>query len=291
MKSNLNKVELHSYDDLFGTAPVMAQEEIIRVKISDLHDFKDHPFRVEEDDEMMVLVESIKDRGVLVPGLVRPRKAGGYEVISGHRRKQGSILAGKEEMLVICRNLTDDDATVIMVDSNIQRENLLPSEKAFAYRMKMEALKHQGKKGVDTAKGIGEKAGDNARKVQRYIRLTYLHPELLEAVDNKKIPVIAGSELSFLKMEEQSWIVDAIHNSGKFPTGAIADQLKEYGKNGELTKAIVELLIMGEAQKSVKVTIKQERIREYFPDSYSKQKIEEIIFSLLDDWKAAQAAK
>lgn len=291
MKNSASKVEIRSYDDLFGSTPVEAQEEVITAKISDLYDFKDHPFRVVEDEGMLELAESIGERGVLVPGLVRPRKGGGYEVVAGHRRKFGSILAGKEEMQVICRNLTDEDATIIMVDSNIQRENLLPSEKAFAYRMKMEALKHQGKQGKNTAEEIGEKAGDNARKVQRFIRLTYLHPDLLEAVDNKKIPLIAGSDISFLSEKEQVWVVETIHEDSKYPSGGVALQLKEYSKNGELTKALVELLLKGSQEQSMKVVIKHDQVRKYFPDNFSKKKIEEVILTLLENWKSAQGEK
>jgi len=188
-------------------------------------------------------------------------------------------------MPVICRELSDDDATLIMVDSNIQRENLLPSEKAFAYRMKMEALRHQGKKGGSTAQEVGEKAGDDARKVQRYIRLTYLLQELLDAVDNKKIPVIAGSDISFLKAIEQEWLVDYIDKLGKYPTGGIATELKKYSQNGELTRALVKVLLKGKELGCVKVSV---NIREYFPAEYKKEDIEGVIYSLLEKWKAEQ---
>jgi len=285
MKDSASKVDFASFDDLFGKEGNAGQEQVLTVDLGALHTFNNHPFRVLNNEEMQELAESIKERGVLVPGLVRPRKAGGYELIAGHRRKYGSVLAGKKDMPVICRELSDDDATLIMVDSNIQRENLLPSEKAFAYRMKMEALRHQGKKGGSTAQEVGEKAGDDARKVQRYIRLTYLLQELLDAVDNKKIPVIAGSDISFLKAIEQEWLVDYIDELGKYPTGGIATELKKYSQNGELTRALVKVLLKGKELGCVKVSV---NIREYFPAEYKKEDIEGVIYSLLEKWKAEQ---
>ena len=288
MKNSASKVDFASYDDLFGGGGNIGQEQLLSVNLNVLYDFENHPFKVNDDEEMQELAESIKECGVLVPGLVRPRKAGGYEMIAGHRRKHGSMLAGKTEMQVICRNLSDDDATVVMVDSNIQRENLLPSEKAFAYRMKMEALRHQGKKGGSTAQEVGKKAGDDARKVQRYIRLTYLLPELLEAVDNKKIPLIAGSDISFLKEEEQKWLLEAIEYLGKYPSGGVAAELKKYSQGGELTRALTEVLLKGKELERINVSI---TIREYFPDNYDKGQIEEVVHSLLEKWKADQNDK
>ena len=288
MKDSAGKVDFASYDDLFGGSGDTGQEQLLSVNLNVLYDFKNHPFKVKDDEEMLELAESIKERGVLVPGLVRPRKAGGYEMIAGHRRKHGSMLAGKTEMQVICRNLSDDDATVVMVDSNIQRENLLPSEKAFAYRMKMEALRHQGKKGGSTAQEVGKKAGDDARKVQRYIRLTYLLPELLEAVDNKKIPLIAGSDISFLTEEEQKWLLETIEDLGKHPSGGVAAELKKYSQGGELTRALIEVLLKGKEPERIKVSI---NIREYFPNNYDKGQIEEVVHSLLEKWKADQNDK
>lgn len=286
MSNSADKVELQSFDDLFGGKVSAGQEQVLHVNLNELYDFNNHPFQVRDNDEMLELAESIQERGVLVPGLVRPRKAGGYEIIAGHRRKRGSTIAGQKTMPVICRELTDDDATVIMVDSNIQRENLLPSEKAFAYRMKMEALRHQGRKGEDSAQSVGEKGGDNARSVQRYIRLTYLLPELRDAVDQKKIAFIAGAELSFLSEEEQQWLVKSIDEVQKYPAGKVAAQMKEYSKSGELTEAIIKILLQGTETSRVKVVIKDSHIREYFPASYDKEKIEQVIFSLLEEWKA-----
>lgn len=286
MKNSANKVEMQSYDDLFGTNASHENGKIIEVDIGQLHDFKRHPFQVRDDEEMLELVESVKTRGVLVPGIVRLHKDSGYEIISGHRRKHASVLAGKEKMPVICQELSDDDATVVMVESNIQRENLLPSEKAMAYRMKMDALKHQGRRGTNTTQEIGEKTGDNERTVQRYIRLTYLIPELLEAIDQKKMALIAGSDLSFLTMEEQKWLLDIIHEYRKYPNGIVAGQLKEYSKNKELNRALIRVLLMGKGKESFKVIIKDDKIQEYFPTNYGKEEIEKVIFSLLDEWKA-----
>jgi len=293
MKNSAGKVDMQSFDDLFGSSPTGEEGQVIEVNLSQLYDFKNHPFQVRDDEEMLELEESIKERGVLVPGIVRKRQGGGYEIVAGHRRKHASHLAGKDSMQVICRELSDDDATLIMIDSNIQRENLLPSEKAWAYRMKMEALKHQGKKGGSTAVEIGEKTGDNVRTVQRYVRLTYLLPELLEAVDHNKIAVIAGSKLSFLSSEEQGWLLEVIEEQGCYPKGKAADQIKEYSKKGELTKELIQLLLKGKEKDTdtVQVVIKDKRIREYFPQTYDRQTIEEIIFSLLEKWKAAQEAE
>jgi ParB family chromosome partitioning protein len=291
MKNSADKVEPQSYDDLFGEVSSHYEDQVVSVKLSQLYDFKNHPFKVMDDEEMLELAQSVSERGVLVPAMVRPRKGGGYEVLAGHRRKHASFFAGKAEMPIICRNLSDDDATLLMIDSNIQRESLLPSEKAFAYRMKTETLKHQGKKGKSTAKDVGEKAGDNERTVQRYIRLTYLTPELLELVDNKKIALIAGADLSFLNSEEQGWLLECINANGKYPDGTAVGQLKEYSKRGELTSAVIDSVLQGKKSGSLKVVIKDERIKEYFPDHYDKQQIEKVIFFLLEQWKVENSNK
>lgn len=204
-----SKIKLDSFDDLFGnnTTQENMTEQIINVPLTDLHAFKDHPFRVADDEKMEETTESIRQYGVLVPGIARPRAGGGYEIIAGHRRKRGSELAGMAEMPVIVRNYTDDEATIIMVDSNIQREDILPSEKAKAYKMKYEAMKHQGKKsGKSTLEEVGEAAGENAKKVQRYIWLSRLSEKLLAMVDHKKIGFSQGVDLSFLPEEAQQCI-------------------------------------------------------------------------------------
>ena len=287
MKSkSAEKVKLKSFDDLFGTGEVAAGETVTSVPLSQLHTFKDHPFRVLDDEKMQETVDSVKRYGVLIPGIVRPHPANGYEVVAGHRRWRACELAGLEEMPVLIRNLNDDEATIIMVDTNIQREDILPSEKAKAYRMKYEAMKHQGSKGdKHTADAIGEAAGDSGRTVQRYIRLSELVQELLSYVDENKIPMVVGEKLSYLKQEEQIWIVDAIDNSGIFPSKAQAEQLRESSEAEELTEGKVYAVLVKREKENVNVTISAKRIRNYFPESYSKKQIEDVIYTLLEDWR------
>ena len=282
------KIKMESFDDLFGgnAAQENGTEQIINAPLSELHTFKDHPFRVEDDEKMEETTESIRQYGVLVPGIARPRAGGGYEIIAGHRRKRGSELAGKTEMPVIVRNYTDDEATIIMVDSNIQREDILPSEKARAYKMKYEAMKHQGKKsGRNTLDEVGEAAGENAKKVQRYIWLSRLLDGLLAMVDNKKLGFSQGVDISFLTGEAQQWVQAVIEERGCNVSMAQSAQLKEYGKTGELTFAMVRLVLSEEKPKERRITIKSDRIGRYFSDSYSNEEIEDIIISLLDKWK------
>ena len=267
------KVKLSSYDDLFGNAEEKtgSEEQIIRAKLTDLHEFRNHPFRVLDDEKMEETTESISKYGVLVPGIARPRAEGGYEIIAGHRRKRGSERAGKEDMPVIVRNYTDDEATIIMVDSNIQREDILPSEKAKAYAMKYEAMKHQGRKGNgNTLDEVGEAAGESGKTVQRYIWLARLSDELLELVDRKKIGLVQGVDISFLSEDAQS------------------AKLKEYGKSGELTLPMVRLILTEEKPKERKVTIKSEKISQFFSEEYSSEEIEGIILQLLEEWQKKQ---
>ena len=283
-----SKIKMESFDDLFGGSAGQGNgtEQIINAPLAELHTFKDHPFRVEDDEKMEETAESIRQHGVLVPGIARPRVGGGYEIIAGHRRKRGSELAGKTEMPVIVRNYTDDEATIIMVDSNIQREDILPSEKARAYKMKYEAMKHQGKKsGRNTLDEVGEAAGENAKKVQWYIWLSRLSDELLIMVDNKKPGFSQGVDSSFLTEEAQQWVQAVIEEKSCNISMAQSAQLKEYGKTGELTSAMVRMLLTEEKPKERKITIKSDRIGRYFSDSYSNEEIENIIISLLDKWK------
>lgn len=286
MKSkSAERVRLKSFDDLFGTGEA-AGEAVTSVPLGQLHTFKDHPFRVLDDEKMQETVESVKKYGVLVPGIVRPHPENGYEVIAGHRRWRACELAGLEEMPVIIRSLNDDEATIIMVDTNIQREDILPSEKAKAYRMKYEAMKHQGSKGdKHTADAIGEAAGDSGRTVQRYIRLSELVQELLDYVDENKIPMVVGEKLSYLKQEEQAWIVDAVGNSGIFPSKAQAEQFKGFSEAGELTEGKVCAVLVRKEKDNVNVTISAKKIRNYFPAAYSKEQIEDVIYTLLEEWK------
>ena len=282
------KVKLNSFDDLFGSSEMQTagSEQIINAPLAELHDFKNHPFRVVDDEKMEETTESIRQHGVLVPGIARPRTGGGYELIAGHRRKHGSQRAGKSEMPVIVRNYSDDEATIIMVDSNIQREDILPSEKAKAYQMKYEAMKHQGKKsGKNTLDEVGEAAGENAKKVQRYIWLARLSEELLEMVDTKKLGFSQGVDISFLSEEAQQWVEVIIEEQRCSVSTVQSGRLKEYGKSGELTLAMVRLILTEEKPKERKFTMKSDKIGRYFSDSYSNEEIEDIILSLLDKWK------
>jgi len=283
-----SKIKMERFDDLFGENSVQetGAEQIINAPLADLYEFKDHPFKVLDDEKMEETTESIRLYGVLVPGIARPRAGGGYELIAGHRRKHGSERAGKTEMPIIVRNYSDDEATIIMVDSNIQREDILPSEKAKAYKMKYEAMKHQGKKsGKNTLDEVGEAAGENAKKVQRYIWLARLSEELLEMVDTKRLGFSQGVDISFLSEEAQQWVEVIIEEQGCNVSTAQSGKLKEYGKSGELTLAMVRLILTEEKPKERKFTMKSDKIGEYFSDSYSNGEIENIIISLLDKWK------
>lgn len=283
-----SKIKMESFDDLFGgsSAQETGAEQIVNAPLADLHEFKDHPFKVLDDEKMEETTESIRLYGVLVPGIARPRTGGGYELIAGHRRKHGSERAGKTEMPIIVRNYSDDEATIIMVDSNIQREDILPSEKAKAYKMKYEAMKHQGKKsGKNTLDEVGEAAGENAKKVQRYIWLSRLSDELLEMVDTKKLGFSQGVDISFLSEEAQQCVEVIIEEQGCNVSTVQSGKLKEYGKSGELTLAMVRLILTEEKPKERKVTLKADKISKYFSDSYSNEEIENIIISLLDKWR------
>lgn len=288
MRKPQKAIQLTSYNELLGIDESVnpGTNQIVEVSLSELYPFKNHPFQVRDDEKMEETVESIRNYGVLNPGLVRPRAEGGYEVVAGHRRKRGCELAGKTTMPVLVRDYTDDEAVVIMVDSNIQRENILPSEKAFAYRMKMEAMKHQGAKGTgDTADLVGKEAGDSGRKVQRYIRLTELLPELLEMVDNGKIKFIPAVSLSYLTKEEQSWVFKCITENCISVSGAMADAMKKHSEEGKLTELAVQLILCEEKKDTGKVTLSANKISRYFPKEYSKQQMEQVIFELLEDWK------
>lgn len=287
MKSrSAQKVKLVSYDDLFGEGQAIPGETITNVPINLFRTFKDHPFRVVDDEKMQETVESVKRNGILVPGIVRPHPEDGYEVVAGHRRWMACELAGLNEMPVIIREIDDDAATVIMVDTNIQREDILPSEKAYAYKMKYEAMKHQGSRGEkNTADMVGEAAGESGRTVQRYIRLAELTKELLDYVDAYKIPMIVGEKLSYLKREEQEWTVEAVESSGLFPSKVQAEQLKALSESGELTINHVYAVLVKKSSQNVGVTIPAKKIHSYFPSEYTKGQIEEVIYRLLEKWK------
>lgn len=288
-KSVTEKIKLSRYDDLFGSESTSGhnvqklENQITEIDLSDLHRFKNHPFRVTDDEKMEEMAQSIKQHGVLIPGIARPRAEGGYEIIAGHRRKHGSELAGKKTMPMIVRNYSDDEATIIMVDSNIQREDILPSEKAKAYRMKYDAMKHQGsKEGGLTLDEIGEAAGESGKTVQRYIWLSRLSEPLLELIDKKKLGIMQGVDISFLSEESQRSVFLMIQKKSISITVKQASKLKEYEKNGQLTLEMVEEILSEERLKKRKVTIQSDRIRQYFPDSYSDKEIEKVIISLLD---------
>ncbi|MDO4519931.1 MAG: ParB/RepB/Spo0J family partition protein [Eubacteriales bacterium] len=285
-KSSASKINLSSYDDLFGKAPDL--KDCVEVDLSLLYDFENHPFQVNDDEDMAELVASIKDRGILEPGIVRPRPDGGYEVIAGHRRKHAAALAGLSTMPVFVKNLSDAEAVDLMVYSNLKRSNIRPSEKAFAYRMQMEAMRHPGSKGISSADMVGRKYGDNARKVQRYIRLTYLHPTLLSYVDNGKLAVQAGGYLSYLTEEEQAWVLEVCDAHRKYPSGAQAEKLKEHSKEKKLTQPMVYSVIIGKPKNKRRVVIETSHLNKYFSEEYNEQEIQKIIFQLLDKWKQTQ---
>ena len=286
MKSkSAEKIKLTSYEDLFSAEENSVEGTYTTVPLSQLKPFKNHPFKVLDDEKMQETVESILQHGVIQPGIVRPC-ADGYEVVAGHRRWRASELAGKTDMPVIIRDLDDDAATVLMVDTNIQRENLLPSEKARAYKMKYEALKHQGSKGdKHTADAVGEKAGDSGRTVQRYIRLASLIDGLLELVDVGNIKMVAGERLSYLKAEEQELVLEAAANISIYPSPAQAEQLKDMSEKETLSEKSVYALLVKKENSGQSVTISAKKIRNYFPPAYTKEQIEEVIYSLLDQWK------
>ena len=293
MKSkSADKVKLKSFDDLFGTNEILTGETVTSVPIKQLRIFKGHPFRVLDDEKMQETVDSVKKYGVLIPGIVRPYPEGGYEVVAGHRRWRACELAGLEEMPVIVRNMDDDTAVVIMVDSNIQREDILPSEKAKAYRMKYEAMRHQGKKsGKNTLDEIGGIVGENAKKVQRYIWLSRLSKELLDMVDHKKLGFSQGVDISFLTEEAQRWVHAFVKEQGCTVSTVQSAKIKEYGKSGELTSAMGELILTEKKPKERKILLKADKISRYFTEDCSSEEIENIILRLLDEWKEGQGGK
>ena len=302
MKSSAKKIELASVDDLFSTEEGRQDaklEKIQDIPLSELHPFRNHPFKVKDDEAMMETADSIKQYGVLVPAIARPDPEGGYELVAGHRRHRASELAEKETMPVIVRDLDDDAATIIMVDSNLQRESLLPSERAFAYKMKLDAMKHQGERvdltcsqvgnkleGKKSSEILAEQVGQSKNQIFRYIRLTELIPELLDMVDEKKIALNPAYELSFLKKEEQVDLLDAMDSEQATPSLSQAQRLKKYSQEGHLTLDMMRV-IMGEEKKSDldRVTFTSDTLRKYFPKSYTPQRMQETIIKLLEAWQ------
>ena len=302
MKSSAKKVELAPYDDLFSTEESRAdaqRERVLEIPLSELHPFKNHPFKVKDDEAMLETADSIKQYGVLVPAIARPDPEGGYELVAGHRRHRASELAEKETMPVIVRDLDDDAATIIMVDSNLQRESLLPSERAFAYKMKLDAMKHQGERvdltcsqvgnkleGKKSSEILAEQVGQSKNQIFRYIRLTELISELMDMVDEKKIALNPAYELSFLKKEEQVDLLDAMDSEQATPSLSQAQRLKKYSQEGHLTLDMMRV-IMGEEKKSDldRVTFTSDTLRKYFPKSYTPQRMQETIIKLLEAWQ------
>ena len=305
MKSSAKKVELASVDDLFSTEESRAdaqREKVLEIPLSELHPFKDHPFKVKDDDAMIETADSIRQYGVLVPAIARPDPNGGYELVAGHRRHRASELAGKDTMPVIVRDLDDDQATIIMVDSNLQRESLLPSERAFAYKMKNEAMKRTGGrrkssqsdyplKGKKTVEIIGEEFGDSAKQVQRYLKLTDLIPELLEKLDNGELSFNPAVELSYLTIEEQKEFIDAMEYTQAVPSISQAQRMKKLSREKKLTGTKMRE-IMGEIKKGeiTRVMFNNEQLYRYFPKSYTPAEMKEEILSMLNQWKPQKTA-
>ena len=300
-KGSLN-VSLKGADDIFSTEESRQEqqrEQVQQIPIGELFPFKDHPFKVLDDESMQRTVESVEQYGVLSPLIARPRPEGGYEIISGHRRQHAAQLAGLDTLPVIVRNMDDDAAVLLMVDSNLQRESILPSERAFAYKMKLEALKNQGARSDLTCGQIGHKlngakardivadeSGDNARNVQRFIRLTNLVPELLDMVDEKKIAFNPAVELSYLDESQQRDFLEAMNDTQNAPSLSQAQRLKKLAQEGHFSYDVA-FAVMGEEKKDEmdKVVIKNDTLRKYFPRSYTPKQMEDTIIKLLEQWQ------
>ena len=298
MKSSARNIELKSVDDLFATEEIREgaqREKVQNIPLGELHPFRNHPFKVKDDAAMQDTVDSVREYGVLVPAIARPDPDGGYELIAGHRRHHASELAGKETMPVIVRDLDDDAATIIVVDSNLQREELLPSERAFAYKMKLEALKHQGARTDLTSVQLGQKlssrdqvakaAGESAIQIQRFIRLTELIPELLDMVDEHKIALNPAVELSHLKKEEQTLLLEAMDSEQATPLLSQAQRLKKFSQQKMLSLDVMRAVMSEEKKTDLdRVTLKNETLRRYFPKSYTPKQMEDTIIKLLEGW-------
>lgn len=298
MKSSAKNIVLKSVDDIFQTEENRAdaqRERVQEIPLDQLKPFKNHPFKVRDDQRMLDTVDSIREYGVLVPAIARPDPEGGYELISGHRRKRGCEMAGLQTMPVIIRDLDDDAAVLVMVDSNIQREELLPSERAFAYKMKLEALKHQGARSDLTSmqvaqklsvQKVGDDAGVSKDQVRRFIRLTELISELLDMVDERKLAFNPAVEVSYLKRDEQRMLLEAMDAEQTTPSLSQAQRLKKFSQEGRLTEEAMSA-IMGEEKKSDmdKVTLRSDTLRRYFPKSYTPKQMEQTIIKLLDVWQ------
>lgn len=299
MKNSGRNISLTSYDDLFSTEETRrgeSHEQIQRIPLSELHPFKEHPFRVVDDDRMMETVESVKEYGVLVPAIARPLEDGGYEIIAGHRRKRACELAGMDEMPVIVKNLDDDESVIIMVDSNLQRENILPSERAKAYQMKLEAIKRKaGRPSRENSSQVatnfradevvGAEAGMSKDSVRRFIRLNNLELPLRDKVDSGELAFTPAVELSYLKPEEQQWLQTALEVTQQTPSLSQAQRIKKESKEGTLSEQGM-IKIMSEEKKPLydSVTLSHDTLKKYFPKSYTAKQMEKVIIKLLDNW-------
>lgn len=309
MKSSAKSINLTSLDDLFSTEESRAEEsceKVVRIPLAELHPFPNHPFHVRDDEAMQNTVDSIKEYGVLTPGIVRPREDGGYEIVAGHRRKHGSELAGLTDMPCIVREMDNDTATILMVDSNIQREDILPSERAQAYKMKLDAIRrkagrpaknaeistagncdqvghnYDGKRSVQI---VADEAGESKTQVQRYIRLTELQPELQQMVDEKKIAMTPAVELSYLKPEEQQMLLTAIDSEQATPSLSQAQRMKKLSQAGKLNDdTMLDIMMEQKKPEKCELTFSGDVLRKYFPRSYTPQRMEETILKLLDAW-------
>lgn len=309
MKSSAKSINLTSLDDLFSTEGSRAEEsceKVVRIPLAELHPFPNHPFHVRDDEAMQNTVDSIKEYGVLTPGIVRPREDGGYEIVAGHRRKHGSELAGLTDMPCIVREMDNDTATILMVDSNIQREDILPSERAQAYKMKLDAIRrkagrpaknaeistagncdqvghnYDGKRSVQI---VADEAGESKTQVQRYIRLTELQPELQQMVDEKKIAMTPAVELSYLKPEEQQMLLTAIDSEQATPSLSQAQRMKKLSQAGKLNDdTMLDIMMEQKKPEKCELTFSGDVLRKYFPRSYTPQRMQETIIKLLEAW-------
>ena len=309
MKSSAKSINLTSLDDLFSTEESRAEEsceKVVRIPLAELHPFPNHPFHVRDDEAMQNTVDSIKEYGVLTPGIVRPREDGGYEIVAGHRRKHGSELAGLSDMPCIVREMDNDTATILMVDSNIQREDILPSERAQAYKMKLDAIRrkagrpaknaeistagncdqvghnYDGKRSVQI---VADEAGESKTQVQRYIRLTELRPELQQMVDEKKIAMTPAVELSYLKPEEQQMLLTAIDSEQATPSLSQAQRMKKLSQAGKLNDdTMLDIMMEQKKPEKCELTFSGDVLRKYFPRSYTPQRMQETIIKLLEAW-------
>ena len=299
MKSSARNIELKSVDDLFATEEIREdaqREKVQEIPLGELHPFRNHPFKVKDDAAMQDTVDSVREYGVLVPAIARPDPNGGYELIAGHRRHHASELAGKETMPVIVRDLDDDAATIIMVDSNLQREELLPSERAFAYKMKLDAMKRQaGRPSRENVSQVGtqkrsdqimaEQVGESRNQIQRFIRLTELIPTLLDRVDERKIAFNPAVELSYLKKEEQTLLLEAMDSEQATPSLSQAQRLKKFSQQKMLSLDVMRAVMSEEKKTDLdRVTLKNETLRRYFPKSYTPKQMEDTIIKLLEGW-------